>query len=48
MLFYFLSFNYWIQHYKLFVSKRELYPEPFSESYKTAKMECFVKLVNGF
>ena len=30
-LFFNFIFNYWIQHYNFFVSKRETYPEPYSE-----------------
>ena len=42
----FLSFNFWIQHYKL-CFKRELYPEPYLEPCKTSQMEWFVKYLTA-
>ena len=43
-LFYLLSFNYWLQNYKLFFSKGEPHPQ----ACQTSKIEHFVKIVNGF
>ena len=46
ILFFFFSFNFCIQHYKL-CFKRELYPEPYLEPCKTSKMEWLVKYLTA-